>query len=69
MKFMQTLVIFIQKSLIESQGNINTKYSTRWEVSVFEKWRTGRSKTIPKLQLQGSEEKKYQLQRYTEEAR
>nr|XP_034336669.1 uncharacterized protein LOC117692546 [Crassostrea gigas] len=57
------------KSLIESQENINTKQNTKWAVNVFEKWRTGRSETIPELQFQGSEEMNYWLQRFIVEAR
>lgn len=36
---------------------------------MFEKWRTGRSETIPELQFQGSEEMNYWLQRFIVEAR
>lgn len=57
------------KSFIESQENINTNQNTKWVVNVFEKWRTGRSETIPELQFQGSEEINYGLQRFIVEAR
>lgn len=57
------------KSLKESQEYINIKQNTKWAVNVFEKWRTGRSETIPELQFQCSEEMNYWLQRFIVEAR